>query len=313
MNTVFLGSGEFSRDLLRHLLRVGYGLDVVITRPDRPAGRGLRYRATPVKSLATDNDLTVYQPPGPQDPAFMDILDGLQPELVLVADYGYILPPAVLTFPPKGCVNVHPSLLPRYRGATPIQRALMDGVATSGVTLMLLDEGMDTGPVIAQKELAVEDDDDAGTLREKLASLGAEMFMECLPPYISGKLPPRPQDEERATYADPINKSELLIDWNCSARDIHNQVRALSPSPGAYSFLLRKRVKVLRARPAESIKVPGSGSLEIPEKDVLLVGTGEGVLQLEEVQPEGKRPMSAGEFLRGYRLQPGEGFSGPSA
>jgi methionyl-tRNA formyltransferase len=203
LNTVFLGSGEFSGDLLANLYRAGFDIGGVITRPDRPAGRGLKPRPTPVKKTCEDNGLEIFQPSGPGDPAFIAILEKLNPELILVADYGYILPGAILEYAPKGCLNVHPSLLPLYRGADPIRRALIDGVKTTGVTLMLLDEGMDTGPIIARRELVVQDDDNAGTLREKLASLGADMLVASIPLYVSGMIKPEQQDEEEATYANP--------------------------------------------------------------------------------------------------------------
>jgi methionyl-tRNA formyltransferase len=308
LDVVYLGNGEFSRDLLQRLLPAGFDITGVITRPDRPAGRGLRLRPSPVKTIAQDMGLVIRQPSGPQDPSFMSALEELAPRLLLVADYGHILTRPVLEFPPDGCVNVHPSLLPRYRGAAPIQRALMDGIPVSGVTLMLLDEGMDTGPIIAQEELGIDDYDNALTLREKLASLGADMVHEYLPLYASGELSPRPQDEKEATYADPILKSELAIDWNRPAREIANQIRALSPRPGAYTFLRRKRIKILRVQARDDIKSEGIGCLRIQDDDVLLAGTAKGAIRVDELQPEGKKGMSAAEFLRGYRLRRGDTF-----
>jgi len=311
LNTAFLGSGDFSRDLLYKLLRAGCEFAGVITRPDRPAGRGLRINPTPVKALAGEEGLEVYQPTGPKDPAFLSIMEELRPELLLVADYGCLLTRTVLEYPPYGCVNVHPSLLPRYRGAAPIQRALMDGARITGVTLMAMDEGMDTGGIIAQEEIGVEDRDDALALRSRLASLGARMVVGIVPLYLSGSVVPRPQEEESATYADPIRKPDLLIDWTHTALNVHNQVRALSPRPGAYTGFRGKRVKILRTLPREDIQRDRPGMLEVPEKDVILAGTGKGALQLEEIQPEGKKAMSAGEFLRGYRLLPSESFDEP--
>jgi methionyl-tRNA formyltransferase len=308
LNTVFLGSGEFSRDLLVNLYRAGFDIGGVITRPDRPAGRGLKPRPTPVKEACKSNGLEVFQPSGPGDPAFIAILDELKPELMLVADYGYILPRPILEYTPKGCLNVHPSLLPRYRGADPIRRALMDGVKTTGVTLMLLDEGMDTGPIIARRELEVEDTDNAGTVREKLASLGADMLVATIPPYVFGKITPEQQDEEAATYANPVQKSELIIDWSRSANEIYNRVRAFSPRPGAYTCLRGKRVKILRAHPIERRQLLEAAYLHITEKGALVAGTGYGALEIEEVQPEGKRAMSSGDFLRGYDISQGEFF-----
>lgn len=308
MRTVFLGSGEFSRDLLAELLRAGYEIDAVITRPDRPAGRGLYLRPTAVKVLAQGEGLRLLQPAGPSHPAFMGALEELLPDLLLVADYGYLLPEVVLSYPSKGCVNVHPSLLPRYRGAAPIQRALLQGEKETGVTLIALDEGMDTGAIIAVEKAAIEDEDDALSLRRKLASLGARMVVETLPPFASGGIVPRPQEEKMATYADPIRKEETSIDWTRDAKSVHNQVRALSPRPGAHTRLRGKRVKILRAHPRKDIDAAAPGEVALARGEDLVVGTGEHALQLDEVQPEGKRPMRAGEFLRGYHPREGEMF-----
>jgi methionyl-tRNA formyltransferase len=313
LDVVYLGNGEFSRDLLQRLLIAGFDIACVLTRPDQPAGRGLRLRPPPVKTIAQDMGVEIRQPPGPKDPAFMSALEELRPQLLLVADYGDILTRSVLDYPPSGCVNVHPSLLPRYRGAAPIRRALMDGVPVSGVTLMLLDEGMDTGPIIAQEELEIDNDDNALLLREKLASLGADMVREYVPLYISGELSARAQDEGAATYADPIAKSEMIIDWNRPAREIANQIRALSPRPGAHTFLRNKRIKILRGQARDDIRSEGIGWLKVQDNDVLLVGTDEGALRVDELQPEGKKSMSAAEFLRGYRLRQGDLFEAPSS
>jgi methionyl-tRNA formyltransferase len=308
LKSVFMGSGDFSRDLLSALLQYGFEISAIITRPDRPAGRGLRMQATAVKDLAEKEGMPVLQPAGPRDPAFLAALDELRPELLLVADYGYLLPLAVLEYPPIGCVNVHPSLLPHYRGAAPIQRAIMQGERETGVTLMLLDEGMDTGDIIAMERLNIADDDNAVSLRSKLATLGARMLMDTLPSFASGDIAPRAQDETMATYADPLTKQDAIIDWSRNAEDLHNQVRALSPRPGAYTMLRDKRVKLLRTMAREDIVLDAPGRIALGEGDALLVGTGKGALLVEELQPEGKKPMGAPEFLRGYRLREGEAF-----
>ncbi|MEW6553065.1 MAG: methionyl-tRNA formyltransferase [Actinomycetota bacterium] len=311
LNTVFLGSGGFSRDLLDELLRSGFEISAVFTRPDHPAGRGLHRRPTPVKAFAKLRGLRVFQPDGPRDPLFTASLGEVKPELMLVADYGYLLPARILGYTAKGCLNVHPSLLPRYRGAAPIQRALMRGEAVTGVSLMVMDEGMDTGDVIAVRELAIADSDSALTLRRKLATLGAGLLLETLPPFLAGDIPPVPQDEAMATYADPIRKEDTVIDWTRTAADIHNQVRALSPRPGAYTLLRGKRVKVLRTLPRPDVAAGIPGELLPEGKEGVAVGTGGGALQLLEVQPEGKKAMSAGEFRRGYRPARGEVFLAP--
>jgi len=303
-----LGSGDFSRDMLDILLGGGFALAAVITSPDRPAGRGLHPHSTPVKALAGEKGLAVLQPGNPREEGFLETLGGLHPDLMLVADYGHILPRPVLELPPRGCINVHPSLLPRYRGASPIRRALMDGLEVTGVTLMLMDEGMDTGPIISQTRLEVEETDDAGTLRGKLAALGARLVMEVVPRYASGGITPEPQDESLATHADPIAKSELEIDWSRPNQDIHNQVRALSPRPGAHTYLRGKRVKILRTGLRDNPEGLEAGAFIATNKTGLIAGTGRGALELEAIQPEGKKVMSAGEFTRGYRPRPGERF-----
>ncbi len=308
MTTVFLGSGEFSRDLLESLPGAGFDIAGVITRPDRPAGRYLRPSPTPVKTFAVENGLRVYEPEGPRDPAFLSILEELRPSLLLVADYGHILTPEILAYPTSGCVNVHPSLLPLYRGAAPIQRALMDGARTTGVTLMVMDEGMDTGGIIAQEAIPVEETEDALALRAKLASLGTRLLVEYIPSYLSGSISPRPQEEDRATCAPPITKEDLVIDWTREARAIDAQVRALSPRPGAYTFFRGKRLKILRAVPTQAVPKLEPGALEAAGSGVLLVGTLGGALRLELLQPEGGKAMGPGEFLRGYRLQAEERF-----
>jgi methionyl-tRNA formyltransferase len=308
LNTVFLGSGEFSRDLLRDLLRAGLSISAVITRPDHPAGRGLRQRSTPVKTLAEHEGMRVFQPDGPGDPLFMDALDESRTEMIVVADYGHLLPRHILEYTATGCLNVHPSLLPRYRGAAPIQRALMQGERVTGVTLMLLDEGMDTGDIIACEESSIDESDNALSLRGKLASLGARMLVETLPLFLSGAITPVAQDETMATYADPIGKTDTIIDWTRAAENIHNQIRALSPRPGAYTRFRGKRVKILRSLPCRDLSEAAPGRLVLDGKDGLLVGTTAGELQLLELQPEGKKAMGAAEFRRGYRLAADESF-----
>lgn len=304
-----MGSGDFAHDVLSNLLREGFVLSGIITRPDRPAGRGLRTRPTPVKALAAQEGLSLYQPAGPEDPRFLALLEEKQPQLLLVADYGYILTEEILAFPAGGCLNIHPSLLPRYRGAAPIQRALMQGDRVTGVTLMLLDEGMDTGDIIACEEVEVGADDNALTLRRKLASLGARMAVDVVPLYMAGYIIPRAQEEELASYADPISKRDMQIAWDQPASRIHDQVRALSPRPGAYTRFREKRFKILKTSTAEDISPLQPGMLDVAGKVILMVGTGEGSLQIEEVQPEGKRPMSASDFIHGYRPGSGEGFT----
>jgi methionyl-tRNA formyltransferase len=305
----YFGSGEFAGDILKILTENELYPQAVITRVDRPGGRGRRLKPTPVKLLAEETGLGLMQPSSISDGEFLDTLKAVEPEVILLADYGEMLPPTLLHLPTRGCVNVHPSLLPEYRGASPVRRALMDGRDISGVTLMLMVEGLDAGPIISQESIEVGEDDDSGSLTRKLAVLGGRLLVSELPLYLSGKIAPRPQDESEASYAEPINKSDLLIDWSRQARALFNQIRALSPSPGAYTFLRGKRLKVLRAMPVTEGSAYPPGTIRLQDRETLLVQTGEGVLRLESLQPEGKKLLSAGEFLRGHRLETGERFS----
>lgn len=311
MRTVFLGSGDFAAELLRSLTRAGMRLAAVVTGPDRPAGRGLRLTPPAVKVACSSLGLEAMQPGTPRDAAFADALRGLKPDAVLVADYGFLLGRDILEIPPRGCLNVHPSLLPRYRGAAPIQRALMDGVEESGVSLMLLDEGLDTGPILCQRSLALQEDDDAGTLRARLARLGADMVAECLPRYAEGRIEPRPQGEDGASYAPPLDKSEREIDWTRDSRVIRNLVRALSPKPGAYTTLERKRIIILRASLAQGREEAEPGTILAADGASLVVAAGEGALAVELIQPEGRKAMGPGDFVRGYRPRTGDKMGGP--
>jgi len=304
-----LGSGRFSGDLLNFLLDNGLHIHAVITRPDQPAGRGLRPRPTAVKTVAEERGLPLFQPHSLPDEMLVKQLVNIKPDFFLVADYGIKLPQDILDLPLRGCLNVHPSLLPRYRGPAPIQRALMDGVKITGVTMMLMDEGLDTGPIVAQSQIEVSEDANAGFLEKELARLAAYMIPEVMRGLISGELVPHLQDESQATYAEAVRKSEACIDWSLDNRRVHNLIRALSPTPGAYTYYRNKRIKILRSKTLSGGGSLKPGEIGVEGKEVMLAGTGEGDLILEVLQPQGKNTMSAGEFLRGYRPREGETFS----
>lgn len=297
----FFGSGAFAAEVLRALADRGIPPSVVYTLPDRPRGRGRRLSPTPVKEQALLRSLACLQP----DDLLREetvLPEGNLPRLVVVTDYGKIIPPALLDRLPGRWINLHPSLLPRYRGAAPIIRAIMAGERETGVTLMLMDEGLDTGPVIAQEPTAVGEEEDAGGLSARLADLGAELLLQRLPAYLAGEIRPRPQRKEEATYAPPLLKEERIIDWRKSRRSIHNLVRALSPSPGAYTFFRGKRLKILRTRiPEEGPGEEKPGVLSVSAKGKLAATAADGPLELLLVQPEGKRVMQAADFIRGYR------------
>lgn len=306
MNIVFLGSGCFACDLLQALSDTGLAFSAVIAGPDRPAGRGRKPKSPPLKTACGELSLPVLQPGTPREAGFEEALRALDPQVVLVADYGYLIPRNALVIPPRGFVNLHPSLLPRRRGAAPIQRAIMEGEEETGASLILLDEGLDTGPLLCQKPLDISESDDAGTLSAKLAALSARMVEEYLPLYLEGKIAPRAQDESLATYAPPIAKSELAIDWSRDSRRVRDLVRALSPRPGAFTRFRGRRIKILRVREVAGEGSEGAGMIQAVERDRLVVGTGRGTLAIELIQPEGRKVMQAGEFVRGYRPRAGE-------
>lgn len=293
-----MGTPEFGVAVLAALLRE-HEVVGVYTRPDRPAGRGLRLTESPVKQLAVARGLPVYQPATLRDPEERACLARLAPEVIVVAAFGMILPPEVIRLPPRGCLNVHPSLLPRHRGPAPVPAALLAGDEVTGVSIMLMDEGVDTGPVLAQRELPIMPEDNTGTLMEKLGRLGGELLLEVLPRWERGEIIPRPQDHSQATYSRIIRKEEGELDWHLPAVELWRRVRAFNPSPGTWTWWQGKRLKILAAFPYLEIAAEPGRVVALPHGAG--VGCGEGVLELYEVQLEGKRPLPISEFLRGRR------------
>jgi len=283
---VFMGSPEFALPTLTALAR-NFNVVGVVTQPDRPAGRGRNLTPPPVKELAAELDLPVIQPARLSAPEAMRQLQLWAPELIVVAAFGQILRPAVLDLPKYGCINVHASLLPRWRGAAPIQAAILHGDETTGVTIMLMDPGVDTGSILSQRAVRILEDDTAGSLSTRLAVVGAELLTETLPRYLSGELQPQPQDERQATYAPMLKKAAGELDFNQPAEQLARQVRAFHPWPGAYMFWQGQRLKIHQAHAA-----PGG----LPA-----VGAVNGVLVLDKLQPAGKKPMPGDVFLRGAR------------
>ncbi|MBC7224705.1 MAG: methionyl-tRNA formyltransferase, partial [Anaerolineae bacterium] len=274
----------------------------VVTQPDRPAGRGRVLTPPPVKEVASSQGVPVFQPHALRgNEALLERLRGLAPQVVVVAAFGMLLPPVFLALPPKGCLNVHASLLPRHRGAAPVAGAILAGDRETGVTIMLMDEGLDTGPILSQVRCPIAEEDTTGSLTARLAELGRDLLLETLPRWVAGEITPRPQDEARATYAPALRKADAEMDWSKPAALLAREVRAFNPWPGSYTFWQGRRIKVLRARAVE-----GAGEGDTPGK-VIWVGslpgvcTGDGVLLLEEVQPAGKPPMSGAAFCRGQR------------
>lgn len=302
MAVVFFGTPLFAVPSLRALLAAGEDLALVVTQPDKAKGRGHLLSAPPVKELALAKGVEVVQPPRIRNEEFYGLLRRMAPEFIIVVAYGKILPPEVLLIPRAGCVNVHGSLLPKYRGAAPIQWALINGETVTGVTTMLMDAGMDTGDMLLQSELPIAAGDTADTLAARLADLGAATLIETLRGLRAGALAPVPQPAG-ATYAPPLKKEDGKIDWKRSALDLSHFIRGMYPWPGAFSSLNGEVIKFIRATPLEGSGAPGS--IEKASKGELRIGTGRGLLGIEAVQPQGKRAMTAEAFIAGRRLREG--------
>lgn len=295
---VFMGSPEFALPSLRRLAETCEVVGVV-TQPDRPSGRGRALAPPPVKLLAEELHLPVIQPQRLKEPAAMEQLAAWKPDVIVVTAFGQILRQAVLDLPPYGCINVHASLLPRWRGAAPIQAALLHGDLETGVTIMKLDPGVDTGPILSQRVEAILPEDTAGSLGERLAKLGAELLLETLPAYLSGALQPQPQDDTLATYAPMLKKEDGRLDFSKTALELERQVRAFNPWPGAFTNWRGEILKIHRAH-ADPDPSPGPGQ-RLVRAGLPAFGTGEGLLLLDEVQPAGKKPMPGKVFLQGAR------------
>ena len=293
-----MGSPEFAVPTLRALAET-YPVVGVVTQPDRPAGRGRKPTPPPVKQLALELGIPVMQPRRLRAPEAFEQLQAWQPDLIVVAAYGQILRPNVLQLPRYGCINVHASLLPRWRGASPIQHAILHGDAETGITIMLMDEGMDTGPILTQETLPIAPDDTAGTLSPKLSALGARLLLKTLPGYLKGEIHPQPQPEEGVTYAPLLKKEDGRLDFAEPAEALARRVRAFNPWPGTFTEWQGKLLKIHRSHAAAQPS-PGAGERLVVEGKPA-IGAGEGVLVLDEVQPAGKKPMPGEVFLRGAR------------
>jgi len=300
---VFLGSPEAAVPSLRAAVRIG-DVVAVFSQPDRPAGRGRRPCSPPVAVAAREMGLPVHQPPGVRRPEVRALLDTLRPHVLLVVAYGRILPPSILDAAPHGCLNVHFSLLPRHRGAAPVAHAILAGDERTGVTLMRLEEGLDTGPVLAQRETAIGPEETTGELTARLAVLGAEMVESELPRWLAGAVEARPQPAEGATLAPPLDKCDGAISWDRPAREVHRRIRAVTPWPGAFGYLEGKRIIVHRARLLPHVASPGPGVVLVQGRR-FVVGAADTCLELLEVQREGGKRVDAGCFLAGCCPEPG--------
>jgi len=312
MRVVFMGTPEFAVPSLESLLRTNDQVVGVVTQPDRPKGRGHLLTSSPVKLVAQREHIPILQPPKMKDPEFLSALAACEPDLIAVAAFGRILPPTVLALPSKGCINVHGSLLPKYRGAGPIQWAIINGETETGITTMLMDEGMDTGAILLQAKIPITSDDTAGTLSPRLAHLGGRLLVETLARLKAGTLIPRPQDHSQATMAPLLKKEDGLIDWTYPASSIANRIRGLSPWPGAYTFIGADRWVLCRAAALSVAAGAPPGRVTAVTKDALHVSTGDGLLVIEELQPANSRRMAVSQYLAGHAIQPGLQFNDPA-
>lgn len=308
MKILFMGTPEISATCLCALIDGGCDIAAVVTREDKPRGRGNVLTPTPVKTLAISHGIPVYTPKTLRDEAFSSLLSEVNPDLILVVAFGKILPKNVIDYPKYGCINLHVSLLPKYRGAAPMQRAIMEGETETGVTLMYMDEGLDTGDIIEKTAFPISATDNFETIHDRSAAIGAERLLAAVRTLSEGKpLPREKQDDTLATYAPKVEKSDCHLDFSKSAARLDCEIRGVTPIPGAFALLGGKTLKILRATPKSGSGTPGKVlSLSEEGDGEILVACGEGALSLTEVLPEGKGRMSAAAFIRGRKIAPGD-------
>ena len=301
---LFVGTPEFALPSLEKLVERGYEIAAVVTQPDRPKGRGKHLVAPPVKVAAARWNIPVLQPQKVRDPSFLEILKQFPADLIVVAAFGQILPREVLYFPPLGCINVHPSLLPRYRGAAPLNWTLINGETRTGVTIMYMDEGLDAGDILLQKETPIDQEESFGHLHDRLAALGADLLVRAIQLLETHQAPRIPQDNSLSSYAPRLKKEHGLIRWDQEVSVIVNQIRGLSPSPCAYTFLDGKTLKIFAARGIEQPVSEKPGQVRSGTKEGLPVTAKNGYVVLKDIQMENRKRMNASDFLRGYELRP---------
>ncbi len=304
MRMVFAGTPAFAARALAALLASGHEVALALTQPERPAGRGLKPVSGAVHKLAEQRGIQTYQPASLGTPEAQARIGAARPEVVVVAAYGLILPQAVLDIAPRGALNIHASLLPRWRGAAPIQHAILAGDRETGITIMQMDAGLDTGPILMQRALAVTADDDAQTLHDRLAELGATLIVTALEALAKGLARVEPQPQVGATYASKIGNHEAVLDWSRAAPELERAIRAFRPAPGARTTLRGEPLKIWSARVAAGQAEPGSVLEAGPA--ALRIACGEGALEVLELQRAGGRRLAAGEFLRGFAVRAGE-------
>ncbi len=310
LKLVFMGTSAFALPVLETIINSRHILEAVITIPDRPQGRGYKLVPSPVKQKAEQEGFPLYQPSSLQEEDFFCALKAISPHLLVVVDFGKMVPQELVEMASKGGINLHPSLLPYFRGPAPIQRAIMAGAVKTGVSVIYLEKKMDGGDIICQEEEAILPEDTAGDLRQRLSLKGARVLGDSIEMIASGEVSAVPQEEALATYAPPVEKNEARLNWEQEGKDLANIIRALNPTPGAFTFLRGKRVKIWKAKYSPAIRGEHPGEIIEIDASGIWVAAGKAGVLLEEVQPEGKKKMSAAEFARGYRLEKKERFGG---
>ncbi len=305
---LFMGTSDFAVPALQALVRAGRSVIGVVTQPDRPRGRGRVTAPPPVKVIAENLSLPIFQPEKVRTPDFLDTFRTLAPDLVVVAAFGQILPGELIHGPRLGCINIHPSLLPKYRGAAPIQRTLIGGEEATGVTIMRMDEGVDSGDILLQEETPIGPEETFGELHDRLANMGADLLLIALAMLQAGTLLPRPQDHRLATLAPRISREACRIRWEADCREIVSLIRGLSPVPCAYTFLDGKQIKVFTAAAEPGTVAEAPGTVVGETAATLRVAAGKGYVSLKEVQLEGKKRIAINDFLRGCPVIPGQVF-----
>ena len=307
MKILFMGTPDFARSILEKLHKDGENIVAVVTQPDKPQGRKMILTPPPVKQYALENGIPVYQPLILKDGAFAEELSRIDPELIIVAAYGKILPAYILDYPKYGCINAHASLLPRWRGAAPIQRAIMAGDTLSGVTSMYMAQGLDTGDMILTVQVPITDDDDFGTLHDKLAVAGGDAMTQTIEKLRAGTVIREVQNDADATYAAKIENPDCVIDFGKSVTEVHNQVRGLSPVPLALTWMPDgKRLKIIAAQKEICTVTATPGTVTAIDRGTLDIACADGILHVTHLQPEGKGRMAAADFLRGRKISAGD-------
>lgn len=309
MKVIFMGTPDFAVGTLEAITEAGHEVTCVVTQPDKPRGRGRSLQYPPVKECALAHGIPVLQPVKIREKQSMEELFRYEADMIVVVAFGQILPKEILEYPKYGCINVHASLLPRYRGAAPIQWVIIDGEEKTGVTIMKMDEGLDTGDMIANATIAIDADETGGSLHDKLAAAGAVLCVETMRQIEDGTAHYEKQKDEDSCYATMLTKQLGNIDWNWPAERIERLIRGLNPWPSAFSYIHGKTMKIWKAHVEPDTKDAACGSVVRCEGDVLAIQTGEGYLCVDELQPEGKKRMKTADFLRGYRITEGECFT----